>query len=165
MGDVFEWRLQHADRPTAPFLRQLQHGRDGSWPSLWQLQRTEQKPVHAVVSYMENNDWDKHRDNHSKLPASRPTKWAPNWCFGLLERKFNRTEAHCLADTVRTVETSPWVCFDHKYGKIASLPVSRIAIYSVVVLFMLWCMILCMCWLVGYPLPLVLFIQSCCCYE
>ena len=34
------------------------------------------------------------------------TKFAPDWCFGLLKRKFRREKVGCLADIARVVNTS-----------------------------------------------------------
>ena len=34
------------------------------------------------------------------------TKFAPDWCFGLLKRKFRRTGVSCLEDMVSVVESS-----------------------------------------------------------
>ena len=34
------------------------------------------------------------------------TKFAPDWCFGLLKRKFRREKVGCLADIARVVDTS-----------------------------------------------------------
>ena len=34
------------------------------------------------------------------------TKFAPDWCFGLLKRAFRRTRVVCLDDIVRVVEES-----------------------------------------------------------
>lgn len=34
------------------------------------------------------------------------TKFAPDWCFGLLKRAFQRTRVDCLDDIVRVVEES-----------------------------------------------------------
>ncbi|CAL1548193.1 unnamed protein product, partial [Lymnaea stagnalis] len=39
------------------------------------------------------------------MPAGH-TKFAPDWCFGLLKRRFRISEVHCLRDLVRTVNTS-----------------------------------------------------------
>lgn len=39
------------------------------------------------------------------MPAGH-TKFAPDWCFGLLKRRFKLCEMHCLADLCRIVETS-----------------------------------------------------------
>ena len=39
------------------------------------------------------------------MPAGH-TKFAPDWCFGLLKRKFIVCEVHCLADMCHVVETS-----------------------------------------------------------
>ena len=37
------------------------------------------------------------------------TKFAPDWCFGLLKRKFRREKVGCLADIARVVDTSATV--------------------------------------------------------
>ena len=44
------------------------------------------------------------------------TKCAPDWCFGLLKRKFRREKVGCLADIARVVDTSATVnsCVVHK---------------------------------------------------
>ena len=34
------------------------------------------------------------------------TKFAPDWCFGLLKQKFRRTKVDCLEDIVNVVESS-----------------------------------------------------------
>ena len=34
------------------------------------------------------------------------TKFAPDWCFGLLKKKFRREEVHCLDDLARVVDSS-----------------------------------------------------------
>ena len=34
------------------------------------------------------------------------TKFAPDWCFGLLKQKFHRTKVDCLEDIVNVVESS-----------------------------------------------------------
>jgi hypothetical protein len=39
------------------------------------------------------------------MPAGH-TKFAPDWCFGLLKKRFRICEVHCLNDLVHTVSTS-----------------------------------------------------------
>ena len=39
------------------------------------------------------------------MPAGH-TKYAPDWCFGLLKKRFKRCEVHCLADLCHVVQTS-----------------------------------------------------------
>jgi len=39
------------------------------------------------------------------MPAGH-TKFAPDWCFGLLKRNFRRSEVHCLDDLCKVVERS-----------------------------------------------------------
>lgn len=39
------------------------------------------------------------------MPAGH-TKFAPDWCFGLLKKKFRVSEVHCLQDMCHVVETS-----------------------------------------------------------
>lgn len=34
------------------------------------------------------------------------TKFAPDWCFGLLKQKFRKTKVGCLADIAKVVNTS-----------------------------------------------------------
>ena len=34
------------------------------------------------------------------------TKFAPDWCFGLLKQKFHRTKVDCLEDIAQVVESS-----------------------------------------------------------
>ena len=41
----------------------------------------------------------------SFLPVGH-TKFAPDWCFGLLKRKFRKSVVNCLDDFVKVVETS-----------------------------------------------------------
>ena len=67
-----------------------------------------------------------------------------------------------------SIVPGPWLHFGHKFGKSPRCQMNSHLFSCCVVYKMLWCMILCMCWLVGYSLPLVqvvLLIQSCCCYE
>ncbi|GFR70174.1 hypothetical protein ElyMa_003778100 [Elysia marginata] len=43
-------------------------------------------------------------DLHFMLPGH--TKFSPDWCFGLLKKKFRRTEVSCLDEMVKVVEDS-----------------------------------------------------------
>ncbi|KAK7486304.1 hypothetical protein BaRGS_00022474 [Batillaria attramentaria] len=54
--------------------------------------------------------WRTLRALHSEItvnfmPAGH-TKFAPDWCFGLLKRRFRLSEVHCLQDLCNVVETS-----------------------------------------------------------
>ena len=37
------------------------------------------------------------------------TKFAPDWCFGLLKQRYRRTKVNCLEDIARVVESSAHV--------------------------------------------------------
>ena len=41
----------------------------------------------------------------SFLPAGN-TKFAPDWCFGLVKQKFRKTEVGCLNESAKVVEES-----------------------------------------------------------
>ena len=44
------------------------------------------------------------------------TKFAPDWCFGLVKQKFRRTKVGCLNDIVKVVEESAAVNFAQLVG-------------------------------------------------
>ena len=45
------------------------------------------------------------------------TKFAPDWCFGLLKQTFRRTKVGCLADIVNVVNSSAVVNYAQLVGK------------------------------------------------
>jgi hypothetical protein len=50
-----------------------------------------------------------HEDVQISFLVVGHTKFAPDWCFGLLKRKFRREKVGCLADIARVVNTSATV--------------------------------------------------------
>uniref|UniRef100_A0A1X7UE93 Uncharacterized protein n=1 Tax=Amphimedon queenslandica TaxID=400682 RepID=A0A1X7UE93_AMPQE len=64
------------------------------------------KGANAVIIFvMESAHWTE-QENQPVLSASRPTKFSPDWCFGLLKQRFRRSVVGSLHDLLEVVETS-----------------------------------------------------------
>uniref|UniRef100_A0A1X7TBL4 Uncharacterized protein n=1 Tax=Amphimedon queenslandica TaxID=400682 RepID=A0A1X7TBL4_AMPQE len=57
------------------------------------------------LSVLESAHWTE-QVNQPVLPASRPTKFSPDWCFGLLKQRFRRSVVGSLHDLLEVVERS-----------------------------------------------------------
>ena len=65
---------------------------------------------------MEGDDWSQ-STHRNFVHDGGHTKFAPDWCFGLLKQKFRKTKVGCLDDIVKVVNDSSVVNHAQLVGK------------------------------------------------